>query len=209
MPSLLHVDHLYASPWALSVFVALREKGLPFMLETVDLAAGQQHGNAFTQRALTARIPALTLDDFTLTESTAITEYLEESHPAPDHPALYPQARRQRAQARQIQGWIRTDLAALRAERDTETVFLGKAGAPLTLAGQAAAAKLIHVAGQLVQGPHLFGAWSLADVDLALMLMRLICNGDPVPQLLRDYAAGQWQRPSVQQWLALPRPAIT
>jgi glutathione S-transferase len=206
MSCVLHVDHLYASPWAMAVFVALTEKALPFTVATVDLAAGQQHASAFATRALTARIPALTMDDFTLTESTAITEYLEECFPAPEYLALYPQDRRQRAQARQIQGWIRTDLAALRAERDTETVFLGKASAPLTLAGQAAAAKLIHVAAQLVQGPHLFGAWSIADVDLSLMLMRLIVNGDPVPQVLRDYAHKQWQRPSVQQWLHRHRP---
>jgi glutathione S-transferase len=38
------------------------------------------------------------------------------------------------------------------------------------------------------------------------MLMRLIVNGDPVPPALRAYATGQWQRPPVQQWLALDRP---
>jgi hypothetical protein len=29
---------------------------------------------------------------------------------------------------------------------------------------------------------NLFGAWSIADVDLAMMLQRLIVLGDPVPQ---------------------------
>lgn len=204
MPSVLYVDHLYASPWAMSVFVALTEKRLPFAVETVDLAAGQQHGSDFAGHALTARIPALAIDGFTLTESTAITEYLDECYPA--HQALYPEDPRQRAQARQMQAWIRTDLAPVRSERDTETLFLGKASAPLTPAGQAAAAKLVHVAGQMVQGFHLFGAWSIADVDLALMLMRLICNGDPVPPPLREYAALQWQRPSVRGWLGQHRP---
>jgi glutathione S-transferase len=203
--SILHADHVYASPWAMSVFVALSEKGLPFTVATVDLAAGQQYGSAFAGRALTARVPALEIDGFALTESMAITEYLEECFPAPAHQSLYPHDRRQRAQARQIQGWVRTDLPALRMERDTETLFLGKASAPFTPDGHAAAAKLIHVAAQLVDGPNLFGAWSIADVDLSVMLMRLIVNGDPVPQALAHYAAGQWQRPSVQQWLALHR----
>lgn len=207
MPFILHVDSLYTSPWAMSVFVALTEKGLPFTVATVDLAAGEQYRSAYTGHAITGRVPALDMDGFTLTESTAITEYLDECFPAPAYPALYPHDRRQRAQARQIQGWVRTDLAAVRLERDTETLFLGKASAPLTPAGHAAAAKLIHVADQLVRGPHLFGAWSIADVDLSIMLMRLIVNGDPVPQALRDYAMCQWQRPSVQQWLARHRPA--
>ena len=206
MLHVLYVDSLFASPWALSVFVALTEKRLPFTVETVDLEAGQQHG-AYARRALTARVPALAMGDLVLTESTAITEYLEECCPAPDYPALYPCDRVQRARARQVQAWIRTDLAALRAERDTETVFFGKACAPLTPAGQAAAAKLIDVAGQLIKGPNLLKDWSIADVDLALMLQRLIVGGDPVPGMLKEYAAHQWQRPAIQQWLARHPPA--
>ena len=129
MPFILHADSLYTSPWAMSVFVALTEKGLPFTVATVDLAAGEQYRSAYTGRAITGRVPALDMDGFTLTESAAITEYLDECFPAPEYPTLYPHDRRQRAQARQIQGWVRTDLAAVRLERDTETLFLGKASA--------------------------------------------------------------------------------
>lgn len=207
MPFTLHVDRLYTSPWAMTVFVALIEKDLPFTVATVDLNAGQQHASAFAGHALTARVPALAEAGFTLTESTAITEYLEERYPAPGHRALYPLDQRQRARARQVQAWIRSDLQAARTERDTETVFMGKASAPLTPAGHAAAAKLVHVADQLVQGPHLFDDWSIADVDLSIMLMRLVVNGDPVPEKLREYASLQWQRPSMQLWLAHHRPA--
>jgi glutathione S-transferase len=77
-------------------------------------------------------VPALVEGDFVLTESTAITEYLEETFPAPEYIALYPKDKRQRAQARQVQAWVRSDLMPVRAERDTETVFFGKACAPLT-----------------------------------------------------------------------------
>lgn len=210
MPFTLYVDSLFTSPYALSAFVALTEKRLPFAMQTVDLAAGQQKLGAYRDRALTARVPALVEDGgatpFVLTESTAITEYLDESFPAPEYIALYPQDRRLRAQARQVQAWLRSDMVQLRVERDTETVFFGKACQPLSEAGQAAADKLLHAAGRLVQGPHLFGEWSIADVDLAVMLNRLILNGDEVPQKLKDYAAGQWQRPSIQQWLARHQP---
>ncbi|WP_407668239.1 hypothetical protein [Paraburkholderia ferrariae] len=57
-------------------------------------------------------------------------------------------------------------------------------------------------------GGNLFGAWSIADADLALMLNRLVLNRDPVPQRLADYARRQWQRPSVQRWVALERPTL-
>lgn len=202
----LYVDSLFASPYAMSVFVALTEKGLPFSVETVDLGAGKNKLPAYRDLALTTRIPALVHEGFALTESSAIAEYLDETFPAPDYPALYPSGRVARARARQIQAWLRSDLMPVREERNTETVFFEPAGVPLSAQGQACADKLIHAAERLVDGPNLFGAWSIADTDLALMLNRLILNGDPVPQRLKDYAAGQWQRPSVQQWLARHQP---
>ena len=47
----------------------------------------------------------------------------------------------------------------------------------------------------------MFGEWSIADADLALMLNRLVLNGDAVPERIADYARDQWQRPSIQQWV--------
>ncbi len=49
---------------------------------------------------------------------------------------------------------------------------------------------------------NLFGEWSIADTDLAVMLNRLALHDDPLPQRLADYAHFQWQRASVQLWLA-------
>ncbi len=207
MPFELYVDSLFTSPYALSAFVALTEKGLPFSVKTVDLGSGQQKLAAYAGRALTARVPALVEGDFVLTESSAITEYLDESFPPPEYIALYPRDRQQRAQARQIQAWVRSDLVPVRVERDTETVFFKKPCAPLSATAQDAAAKLVHVAERLVQGPqHLFGDWSIADTDLAIMLSRLVRNGDQVPAKLRQYVDFQWQRPSVQAWLARHQP---
>lgn len=207
----LYVDSLYTSPYALSAFVALTEKGLPFSVKTLDLESGEQRLPAYAGRAVTGRVPALVEGEgdhqFVLTESSAITEYLEASFPAPEYVALYPQDRCQRARARQIQAWLRSDLVPVRVERDTETVFFGKACSPLSDNAQAAAAKLVHVASSFVQGPqHVFGAWSIADTDLAIMLSRLVRNGDPVPAKLQEYVEFQWQRPSVQQWLARHQP---
>jgi Glutathione S-transferase, C-terminal domain len=45
-------------------------------------------------------------------------------------------------------------------------------------------------------GENLFDHWSIADVDLALMLNRLILDGDEVPVRLVRYARAQWARPS-------------
>ncbi|MFM9434412.1 glutathione S-transferase [Janthinobacterium sp. CG_23.3] len=197
----LYTDRHFHSPYAMSVFVGLTEKKLAFTLETVDLDIGQEKLAPYRDLALTARVPALQHDGFVLSESSAIVEYLDEVFPAPGYAALLPAEPRQRARARQIQAWLRSDLLALRAERSTRVVFVGPVDTPLSQDGQAAADKLIRIADSLVDGAHLFGAWSIADTDLALMLNRLILNGDPVPAKLRDYAAGQWRRDAVQQWL--------
>lgn len=197
----LYVDSQFTSPYAISAFVALREKGLDFELETVDLDAGKNKELSYTGKALTGRVPCLVHNDFMLTESSAITEYLEEMFPAPEHRALYPVLPQKRAIARQIQAWVRSDLGALREERSTYTVFYKRAEQPLSPAAQAAADKLVHLAERVIDGPYLFGRWCIADTDLAIMLSRLVMNGDPVPQKLKDYVAHQWQRDSLQDWL--------
>jgi glutathione S-transferase len=200
----LYADARFTSPYVLSVFVTLIEKKIPFQTIIVDLEANENRTANFARMSLTQRVPAIVDGDFHLSESSAITEYLEEAYPAPAHTAVYPQDRRQRAVARQIQAWLRSDLLPIREERSTQTVFLGPpTGRPLTERANAAAETLIAVARTLIPTGtgNLFGSWCIADTDLALMLQRLIVNGDAVPPDLRTYAEYQWQRPSVRQWL--------
>ncbi|MDP9535091.1 glutathione transferase [Pseudomonas protegens] len=203
----LYVDAQFTSPYALSVFVALREKGIDFDLLPLDLDAAQHREPAYARLSQTQRVPTLVHDGFALSESSAITEYLEELFP---EPAVYPLDRQQRAKARQVQAWLRSDLLPIRQERSTLVVFYGCKGEPLSPPAEAAVAKLIDTAQALLADGRdcLFGQWSIADVDLALMLNRLILNGDPMPARLVDYARRQWQRPAVQEWLRLPRPAL-
>lgn len=198
-------DSHYFSPYALSVYVALKEKGLAFSLQTVDLASGQNLKPGWKGYDLTRRVPVLAVGDFVLSESSAIDEYLEERFAPPTWERIYPHDIEKRARARQIQAWLRSDLMPIREERSTAVVFAGAKMPPLSPAGQMAANKLIETAmGLLPQGQqNLFGEWSIADTDLALMLNRLILNGDDVPERLKEYAAFQWQRASVQLWVAL------
>lgn len=137
---LLHVDAQFASPYAMSAFVELSEKGLVFDVETVDLGTGENH----------------------------------------------------------------------RLERTTEVVFYGSRGAKLSVQAQAAVERL-HAAADLLlphDSEYLCGEWSIADVDLALMLNRLLLHGDPVPERLAAYARRQWMRPTVQLWVNRARPPL-
>ena len=207
LPMRLYVDVLFTSPYAMSVFVALQEKGLPFEVHTLDLDALEQQAPAFAGLSVTQRVPTLEQDGIALSESSAITEYLDEVFP--DVP-VYPTQPRQRARARQIQAWLRSDLLPIRQERSTLVVFCGAKYGPLSTQAQVAADKLIAAAQYwLAAGDdYLFGQWSIADLDLAVILNRLILNGDPVPAPLVAYAQRQWQRPSVQAWVSQARPAL-
>ncbi len=204
---LLYVDANFASPYALVAFVSLLEKRLSFDIETLDLAAYANRGPDFAKISITRRIPTLVHDGFALSESSAICEYLDETFPGT---RLYPIDPRDRARARQVQAWLRSDLMPIRDERPTYVVFCGARRPALSARAREAADSLFTAALTLLEGrtDNLFGGWSIADVDLAMMLQRLIVLGDPVPQRLIDYATLQWRRPTVQQWILRPRPPL-
>jgi glutathione S-transferase len=210
----LYGNDSWTSPYVLSAFVALREKGVPFDVVDIDLLAGVQHQPSFRDRSLTSRVPTLVDDDgFTLSESSAIVEYLEEKLAPPKHPRLLPERLEDRARARQLMAWVRTDLAPLRLERPTTCVFYAKADypplAPLGADAERAARKLLFVADRLIADGKttLFADWSVADTDLALMLQRLVKSGYDVPAKVRKFADTQWERPATAEFANHPRPA--
>ena len=203
-PIVLHADAHWDSPYVFTVFVALSEKPLPFIAHPLDLDRGEQRTPEYQRKSLTSRVPSIEHDGFTLSESLAIVEYLEEQFRPPAHRALLPAGLHERSRARQLLGWLRSDLLALRDERPTTTMFGARATAALSDRARAAADKLIGVVEVLVPSGEgdLFGAFSIADADLAFMLHRLILNGDAVPERIARYAARQWQRPSIQAFVA-------
>ena len=77
MGLVLYGDAALESPYVMSIFVALTEKGQPFALSLLELASGVQRRAAFAGPSLTARVPALEHDGFLVSESLAIAEYLE------------------------------------------------------------------------------------------------------------------------------------
>ncbi len=196
----LYTDGFWISPFVFSVFVTLREKGLAFDSQLVSLQDRAQRKPDFLARSLTGRVPTLTHGDFSLAESTAIVEYLEDAFPA--HPVL-PTELRAKARARQVMGWLRSDLNPLREDRSTATMFYERADKPLTKAGEAAAEKLIQVSERLLPDgkSQLFSEFSIADADLAFMLQRLNLNGYALPERLKTFVEKVWARPSVQEFV--------
>ena len=203
----LYVDAQFTSPYAMAVFVALSEKGLSFDVETVDLAAKENRSAGFAGKSLTQRVPTFLHGDFALSESSAIIEYIDEVFPGV---ALYPAEPRVRARARQVQAWLRSDLMPIRQERPAEVVFYQSKAEPLSESAKEAVKKLYSAAMALLpsESDNLCGQWSIADVDLALMINRLVLHGDPEPERLATYASRQWRRPTVQRWVNQVRPPL-
>lgn len=200
----LYVDAQFISPYAMSVFVALSEKSIQFEVECIDLDTQENLQAEYTACSLTCRIPTLRHKGLNLSESSAITEYLEEIFPPPVYAATYPRNLVARAKARQVQAWLRSDLLALRKERPTRVIFQEPSDEALSEQAQRDVERLFQVSESLLRENEktLFDEWSIADTDLALMLNRLLANGDKIPARLAEYVKYQWQRPSVQAWIA-------
>jgi maleylacetoacetate isomerase/maleylpyruvate isomerase len=81
------MDIVLHSMWAATapyrVRIALALKGLPFEVVTINLTAGEQDSAAYRTLNPAALIPTLNADGRQLTQSLAILEWLEETHPAP------------------------------------------------------------------------------------------------------------------------------
>ena len=202
----LWVDAFWISPYAFSAFIALEEKKLPYDVQEVKMHEGGNRAPDYARRSMTARVPMLRHMDFHLSESSAIAEYLEEAFP--DTPRLFPRDAQQRARARQIMAWVRSDLMPIREERSTEKIFYGLPTQPLSEKAQRAATKLFSAADAFLPSgaTSLFGQFSIADADLTFMLQRLGKTGHPLPEKVQRFVDRVWSRPSVQKWVQYKRP---
>jgi len=200
----LYAESTWMSPWVFHVMVALEETRLPYNLEVVPLPIPEPRRSELRERTVIGKVPILVHGDTWIGESLAISEYLAERFPAPEHPRLFPADLVQRARARQVMSALRTGFFGLREDRPTASVFSQPTKQPMSDKAKADAAELVRIATALIQpgAKTLFDEWCIADADLALMLMRLVANSDPVPWYVADYALAQWERASVREFLS-------
>jgi len=87
------------SPYAWRVWLALEHKQLAYELKTMSFTAGDLRTLEYLAINPRHRVPAIVDDGFSLYESSAILEYLDEKYPGP---RLFPADLRQRATARRL-----------------------------------------------------------------------------------------------------------
>jgi maleylpyruvate isomerase len=90
--------------------IALELKGLAYDQQGIDLRTGAQRSEAFVALNPQGMVPALEIDGALLTQSPAILEWLEETHPAP---ALLPADPVERAHVRAMAALIGCDIHPL------------------------------------------------------------------------------------------------
>ena len=197
----LYLDNFWASPYAMISYVALREKGLAFTTHNIALEDKEQRTANYLAVSLTGKIPCLVDGSFSVTESTAIVDYLDEAYSFPNFPRLLPAEVKDRARARQILSWLNSDFMALRTERPTQSLFYGLTVQALSEKAQYDVERLLtFFRSMLADGrPNLFGReWCIADAASAMMLLRLVGNKDLVPEWAKSYTEAQWQRSSLK-----------
>ena len=200
----LYAESTWMSPWVFHAMVALEEKQLPYKLQVVPLPLPASTRATLQAKSLIVEVPILVHGETWISESLAISEYLAETFPWPGHPRLFPADLAERAKARQIMMFLRTNLFALREARPTSAVFGRPLTRPMPDKAKEEAAELERIALAVIPDERttMFAEWCIADCDLALALMRLIANQDPLDRRLVNYALAQFDRKSVRRFVA-------
>jgi len=95
--------HGHGSPFSWRVFLALEHKRIPYELRVLSFSEGDTKKPEFVAINPRHHVPTIVDDGFTLWESGAILEYLDERFPSPDAThALYPGDVRGRARIRRL-----------------------------------------------------------------------------------------------------------
>ncbi len=107
---MLKLHGYWRSSAAYRVRIALNLKGLPYDQAPHDLRANEHHDAAYKALNPQGLVPALEHDGQVITQSGAIMEWLEETHP---EPPLLPRDAQSRATVRAMGGLIACDIHPL------------------------------------------------------------------------------------------------
>lgn len=159
----------YVSPYVRKVLVVLDLKGIPYEIDPIIPFMGNDE---FSKLSPVRRIPVLTDDHVTLSDSTVICEYLDDRYPAP---AVRPAGAVARARARWLEEFADTRMGEVLIWQLFNQVVIN----PFVWGEKTDAAildrtlqqdiphVLDYLEGELPKAGFLFGTLSTADVSVA------------------------------------------
>jgi glutathione S-transferase len=193
-----------ASSWSFRAWLALKEAGLAFEEESIDLTepARRQALERVGRISPSASVPALVEEDVVIFDSMAIMEYANERCGG----LLLPENARARAVARSLLAWQHSDVGRLCPRLSFESAFYENKRAA-SLSEVADAERLLSVWSTCLTrsgGPYLMGPLSLADLSFVPTVIRIFSHAQ-VPKHWREVMA--WidaleHRPCVREWMA-------
>lgn len=200
-PIILWADARWVSPWVLSVWIALHEKGVPFQVQELDLENGQHRRGDYPRKSVNGKVPAITHGEAWIAESLAIVEYLDEVFP---DPPLFGEDPAARALDRHVMSYLRSDFGELRRCMPFEGIFLGGKTPPITKEARDQCRKLLELVDWRLASRSK-SPLTIADYELAWMLRRPIYYKGPLTPQARAYSNAIWKRPAIQAWLKQDR----
>ena len=206
----LYVGEKNISSWSMRAWVALTHKGVPFDERTISLAEDKDRARR-REVSPTGKVPVLHHAGIKIPDSLAIIEYLEETFPAPNYPALWPVDPKQRAHARWLAAAMHSGFPKVREHMSFNWCFLPAQPPPPADALSEAREMLQYWEDALAKnpagGPYLFGAFSAADTMYAPAVVRLTTFRIPTAETPRAaaYMAAVFQAPVVRGWIDAAR----
>ncbi|MGH6978578.1 MAG: glutathione S-transferase family protein, partial [Brevundimonas sp.] len=193
-----------ASSWAMRAWLALREAGVDFDEQVVDIRRPQRFSNlaGVGRFSPSATVPALVVGDAVIFDSLAIMEYANEACGG----RLLPGDGVVRARARAIVAWQQAGLSNICRRISFESAFY-PLKRPLTEMEASERHRLFSLLEQTLAesgGPWLFGDLSLADLVLVPTVVRLNSHDPDLSgwRRCRDWTNALLDRASVKAWLA-------
>ncbi|NID16204.1 glutathione S-transferase family protein [Luteibacter yeojuensis] len=192
-----------ASSWAMRAWLALKEAGVAFEEEVVDIRPPQRFANLARIGGFSppAAVPVLVVDGETIFDSLAIMEYANELAGG----RLLPAAPLDRARARSVLAWQHSGLSGICGLISFESAFYPDKRA-LTRRERAECDRLFaFLEGCLARsgGPYLFGELSLPDLALVPTVVRLTSHAPDFGRwpLTLAWTKALLSRPHVAWWM--------
>ncbi|MFC3032308.1 glutathione S-transferase [Pseudoalteromonas fenneropenaei] len=196
----LYIANQNYSSWSLRAWLILHKMALPF--EEVKLKLFTEHFYKSLQGiAANAKVPALQDGDFTLCESLAIGEYINEAY---CNGTAWPTDTKRRAQARAVSAEMVSSFSALRNAMPMN--IRARRLVDISVAVQKDIKRIEQIFAQSAQyqqqGGWLFGPWSIADAMFAPVVLRFKTYGVALIPAAQRYCEHALQCESLQLWIA-------
>lgn len=188
------------SPWPLRVWLLMKERGLPFEEEVIDLSASDK-AVRLKMVSPSGRVPVLIDKDLRIWDSMAIIEYLHERFP---DAGVWPADVTARAHARAISNEMHSGFSALRGRLIMNTRREPKA-IEMTAPVNTDIARIVELLETTLaqfggDDTFLCGAFSAADAVYAPIVSRFHSYDVPVTPAVRAYMERICGLTSYRQW---------